>query len=403
MYVKFIHFFILILTLLQSLHSSKDMRCLIWIQTFATEARESKTKLTKFHFSSFIDFFLRMTDQKDKLSAILLKLGEYLPFATEAACKDVFNELSSFALTAASVRDEFEVLTSSTTLETRLSDLDGSGFNMKQHLIQKMSILCESCGKDYTKEFKCENCACLFHWCCAGYEREPCKDPFSKFTGRCIALQYYCQACISELSIAPKLLLLQEQEYLELDVYFSKAGCEWKWIPCHYNGYSVFSAAWAGLEGIDFLLSVFYCGVRNDSNDLDSQKNFDFLGFVSACASEALELMAFCADSDKDRAMWIQLRDNPSLPPKLTFSQFNLAWRAISHHLQSKFTICFRIWKIVADKTLMLVENYESENDYFSLIQTIDVLMWNSAVATHFDILVLEPPTKFDFDFELLN
>ncbi len=350
-----------------------------------------------FFFHSLFDL-CSMTDQKEKLSALLLKLGEYLPLATEEACKDVYNELSSFALAAE--RDGREMLTASTTHETRPSDLDGRSSDMKHLSIEKM-ILCESCLKNYSRELKCENCTCLFRWCCAGYEREPCTDPFSKFTGRCVALQYYCRACRLVLSIAPAHFLQQEQEYLKLNEYFSKPGCKWKWIPCYYDGYSVFTVTWLGLEGIDFLLSAFYCDIGDHS---DSRTNVNFLEFVSACASKALELLASRVHSEREMSIWIQLRDVPSSPPKFHFAQFDFAWLAICHHLQSKLSTCIRIWKMGAENTLILDESYNSENDSSPVFQKIDVLMWNSAVATHFDIIVLElPSVDCDFDFDLFN
>ncbi len=328
-----------------------------------------------------------MSDKKEKLSALLLKLGEFLPFATDGECKAVFGDLASFAQAAAAVRQARET-SIVPTLETRLEDMEETSYAKPGPLsMRPAGMFCGSCKKYYLKELRCDDCGCVFHWCCADYEHEPCDDPFSCSTGMCIALQHYCKMCLSRLAIAAELVLDQERDYLELEVYFSSSGCEWIWIPCYCDGYTMFSAAWVGLEGIQFVLSPFYCGIGSERDDLDSRKSAEFLSFVSSCASEALKIIAFSLYADQGREKWTRIRDNPSDAPKLQFAEFDLGWHAVCSNLKSNMATCIRIWKFVGGN-LMLEKSYESEIDNFAPIQTIDVLMWNSRVATHFDLLL---------------
>lgn len=329
-----------------------------------------------------------MSDKKEKLSALLLKLGEFLPFATDGQCKAVFGDLASFAQAAAAVRHARET-SSTSTLETRLEDREeSSSAKLGPQSMRPAGMFCGSCKKYYLKELRCADCGCVFHWCCADYEHEPCDDPFSCSTGMCITLQHYCRLCLSRLSIAAERVLCQEHEYLELELYFSRPGCEWRWIPCYCDGYTMFSAAWVGLEEIQFVLSPFYCDIGTERDYLDSRKSAEFLSFVSSCASEALEIIALSLNLDQEREKWTRIRDNPSDAPKLQFAEFDLGWRAVCSYLKSNMSTCIRIWKYVAGGDLMLEKNYESEIDNFAPIQTIDVLMWNTKVATHFDLLL---------------
>lgn len=338
----------------------------------------------------------RMTDSKEKLNALLLKLGEYLPFATEGACTKVFGDLASFAQAAATVREARATRQHGLKDSVELTYLDPP--------IIPTRTFCGPCKKYYRNEIRCDDCGCVFYWCCAGYEHEPCDDPFSCVTGVCVTLQRYCRTCLSRLAIAAERVLGQETDYLELEVYFSRPGCEWRWIPCYSDGYVVFSVTWLGLEGMNFMFSAFYCDVRTERDDRASRNNADFLSFVSSCASQALEITAFSQDMGQEREKWIRIRDNPSVPPKLQFAQFDLAWRAVCKHLKSDMATCIRIWKYVADGALVLEKNYESESDPCSPMQNIDVLMWNTKVATHFDLLRFEPSqSNYDLDFPLLN
>jgi len=366
-------------------------------------------KTERIHFFSF--FFLPFSiflcfstiDAQAKLDALLQKLEELLPFATNGECSKVFGDLASFAQAASAVRSARELRRPLT-----LDSLLGLGEERSDaELVLQMKApatqtFCSSCKKHYQRELQCDGCDCEFRWCCAGYDHQPCSNHFF-FTGVCVTLPSYCRLCLTKLAISPEQVLEQEQDYLELGKYFSRPGCEWRWIPCFFDGYTVFSAAWVGLEGLRFMLSPFYCGIGTERDITDSRKDADFLDFVSKCASEALNIIALSPDIDQERKTWIRVRDYPELSPKLQGAQLDVAWSAVCRLLESEMALCVRIWKFV-DGALSLGKTYESGRDCVAPKETIDILMWNTKVSTRIDLLLFKPSQDSEeMDFSILN
>lgn len=327
-----------------------------------------------------------------------------MPFAIQGECKKAFADIASFAQTAAAVRSAREL---------RAPLVLGGGLlgrpaeeRRDEELIATTAgttKLCSSCNKLYQRELQCDGCACVFHWCCAGYDAEPCSDPFSSFIGVCVMLQCYCRQCLTRLEIAPRQIQEQQCDYLDLEHYFSKAGCEWRWIPCFSDGYTVFSVIWVALEGLRFLSSPFYCGIGTERDTLNSRKNADFLAFVSKCAAEVLDIIVLSPNMAEERDAWVKIKDYPEIAPKLKASQFDLACSAVCRLLESEMALTIRIWKFV-DGDLSLGKSFEGDSDYSVPKQTMDILMWNTKVAPHFDLLLSHASADSEtLDFAFLN
>jgi hypothetical protein len=364
-----------------------------------------------------------MNDAQERLVALLDKVEHLLPFAGEKDCKDLFDDVARFAETAAETWHAREQRTP-LSIHALIEAAEGSSEHVEENLVDFLAVSegggnCKFCKKRYRRELLCDKCDRGFRWCCEGYQREPCNDPVSTATGVCTTLQTFCKVCMERLSISSKDVLQQEFEYATLEKYFSSAGCGWRWISCHFDGYSLFSAVWVALEGLLFLLSPFYCEIGTERDDTEYRKDVGFLDFVSHCASEALTVIARSPELQSERDAWTKIRDHPAIPPSLSRDQFPLAWAAVSNWLNSESPTSVVIWKYVqrADGGGTLKEeasygcnglgqklDFGIGNDASK--RTIDILMWNCNVVTHFDLLLPTAPQTFqddEYNFSLLN
>jgi hypothetical protein len=347
-----------------------------------------------------------MNDPKQKLVALILNVGDLLCFASNEEGTKMFDELARFCRLAAiemSARQRRAPLSLEGLLKEAEEQNELTKIPKKERPAKKpkscSTHYCKSCEKEYQNEQVCDRCEANFRWCCAGYPREPCVDPFFPPSGVRVSLQSYCKDCLKEKSISAECIVAQEQEYLRILEYFSSDTCRWRWIPGFCDGFSVFSVTWVALEGLAFLQSPFYCQIGTEHDTLESRKDENFVEFVKNCADAALNLLAneMTEGYEEDVSTWTAVQIKPELASNLGLLDFHTAWLAVANTLNLECPTRIFVWKFIDnDKRLTCDIRYgPSEHQENEVVRTINVLMWNTEVATHFDLLI---PKVTNFD-----
>ncbi len=308
-----------------------------------------------------------MSDSQDRVIALLDQLQTLMLYASDEHFSDI-----------GAVLDDF-----SSVVSAELSDDDA---RISVRSSSKTPNVCGRCLKSFSREFACDNCGHRFRWCCAGYPREPKVNPRASADNAdlAISLQRFCATCLAKRGLSHDAVLSQEVHLKRLEIYFENPLCSWRWVPCFWDGYSIYSAIWVGLEGLLFLLSPFYCGLSTEQDYVDSRNDPEFLLFVSNCATCALEIIDRTPELENERSLWERSVKHPEQPPNLNPAQFDLAWKAVCRFLNSEVPTCIKVWKYSEQTGLLEIDStYEG-----GAIRIINVLKWNSDVESHFDLLL---------------
>ncbi len=322
----------------------------------------------------------------------MTKLQELLPLSSDKECSKVFIDLAQFCRSASA-----ELSARQRRLPLTLESLLG----LSKDVVEQIPNYCVACDKRHERQQICDQCGSAFLWCCAGYPRETCVDPIYPLSGVRVSLQLYCKDCLQRKSISAESVVAQEEVYLRLLHYFSSDVCKWRWIPGFCDGFSVFSVTWVALEGMLFLESPFYCHIGTERDNIESRKDKNFVEFVKKCADTALYLLANEATEGNkgDVDTWTAVQTKPELASNLGLLDFHAAWVSVSRTLNLETPTRIFVWKFVNDYESLacdMMYGYDSEEDEeYEQVRNINILMWNTEVATHFDLLI---PKVTDFD-----
>jgi hypothetical protein len=248
-------------------------------------------------------------------------------------------------------------------------------------------LLCSRCVKRYSP-MVCDGCECSFRWCCAGYEREPCEDPF--YNGTCVQLQSYCKECLANKGVSALQILAQEMEFQSLMDLFDSGKCKFRWVPGFSDGFCIFSVTWMALEAFLFQASPFFSGIGMEGGNMDWHGSGTFLQFVAGSAREA----QFLALSDDEHTVWRSIEEQPKSCPlyQLKYS-IESACQCIVQFLSKTSQTRLSIWEHSpnAEVPLFCSRTFGQEQGCVS----INILVWDQSCAhAHYDLLL--PSLKVD-------
>jgi len=233
-------------------------------------------------------------------------------------------------------------------------------------------VYCIKAGRNRANQESkaCDGCGLLFHPCCAGYEEDLREDPM--YRGSRIALYAYCSVCLKRLAISQQDIIDQQNEYRDLEKYFSNHSEEWSWIPVAQDGYCSLGGIWKWLEEVHLGVNPFA----------------SFNEFVRACARATREVLS-SSRGQETRARIVAFTKTLKLlersPEKLcdVWRDFpvDYAWSALVDRVLPNVAI--HLWVLRHGK--LEARRYPDDMGHRT---EVHVLQWNVNVAAHFDLLL---------------